>query len=715
MSLKKPLISAFAFQVALALLISSCSTTRALKGDELRLNSNDIVITNDSGFSPHSLTPYLRQQPNQSIFGVKPLLYVYNWSAGSDKGLNKLWKNLGEAPVIFDQAQVERSKSSMTSRLNALGYFDSKVESELRINGREADVTYYVTLGKQYQIDSICFTIPSYRPDFEEDFTEDIPNVLLKKGDCLSELALTAEVERSVAALREKGYFALDKTSYNFVADTLSGDGKVVLEYIIKETDQRLTKAKIGNVAINFPENLNVKESVLKGVNLIKPGEVYKESLVSYTYLRFSSLKIFKTVGIDMHQVSDQQVDCEISLTKSKPQGFKTNLEVSTNSSGLIGISPQVNFYHKNIFGGGEWLNVGFVGNFQFKPNEDISSNEFGTSLSLSFPKFLGLGYNFFKGPSIPRTEFNASFNYQNRPEYTRNLFSTSFGYTGAVKRRFYYQIYPLRVNYVRLFNLTEEFSESLYKNPFMRYSYQDHCDVGVSATVFYNSSTELVPKTDYHSLRLSTDLSGNLVGAFKRFMKVDEGGARLILNAPYSQYAKMEVSYAQAIRFGHNDSHYFVYRLLAGAGIAYGNSTSLPYEKQFYCGGASSMRGWQARSLGPGNSPLNDTFSIPSQTGDYKLEADIEYRFPVISKLEGALFVEAGNVWEKNAGITLADIAADWGLGLRVNMDFLVLRVDWGIQFRDPCTGDKGRWLTLIDAFKDKAMALHFGVGYPF
>jgi len=273
MSLKKPIIFAFTFQAALALLVSSCSTTRALKGDELRLNSNDIAITNDSEFSPHSLTPYLRQQPNQSILGVKPLLYVYNWSGGSDRGLNKLWKNLGEAPVIFDQSQVERSKSSMTSRLNALGYFDSKVESELRINGREADVTYYVTLGKQYQIDSICFTIPSYRPDFEEDFAEDIPNVLLKKGDYLSELALTAEVERSVAALREKGYFALDKTSYNFVADTLSGDGKVVLEYIIKETDQRLTKAKIGNVAISFPENLNVKESVSHKEEFSPAGE----------------------------------------------------------------------------------------------------------------------------------------------------------------------------------------------------------------------------------------------------------------------------------------------------------------------------------------------------------------------------------------------------------------------------------------------------------
>ncbi len=715
MSLKKPSIAAFAFQAISVLLLASCSTTRALKDDELRLNSNNIVITNDSEFSPHSLTPYLRQQPNQSLFGIKPLLYVYNWSGGSDKGLNKLWKNLGEAPVIFEQNQVERSKSSMVGRLNSLGYFDSKVESELRINGREADVTYYVTLGKQYQIDSITFTLPAFRPDFEEDFMEDAPNILIKKGDCLSELALNAEVERSVAALREKGYFALDKTSYSFVADTLSGDGKVVLEYVIKETDQRLTKAKIGNVAISFPENLNVKESVLKGVNLIKPGEVYKESNVSYTYLRFSSLKIFKTVGIDMHQVSDEQVDCEISLTKSKPQGFKTNLEVSTNSSGLIGISPQLNFYHKNIFGGGEWLNVGFVGNFQFKPKEDISSNEFGTSLSLSFPKFLGLGYKFFKGPSIPRTEFNASFNYQNRPEYTRNLFSTSFGYTGAIKRRFYYQIYPLRVNYVRLFNLTDEFSENLDKNPFMRYSYQDHCDVGVSATVFYNSSTDLVPKTDYRSLRFSTDLSGNVVSVFKSFMEKNDAGERLILNTPYSQYAKMEASYAQDIRFGHNDDHSFVYRILAGAGIAYGNSTSLPYEKQFYCGGASSMRGWQARSLGPGSSPMDETFSIPSQTGDYKLEADIEYRFPIISKLEGALFVEAGNVWEKNEGITIADIAADWGLGMRVNLEFLVLRVDWGVQFRDPCSETGGRWLSPISAFKDRAMALHFGVGYPF
>lgn len=693
----------------------SCSTTRSLKEDELRLNSNDVVITNDAEFAAHDLTPYLRQQPNHSYFGLKPLLYLYNWSGKSDKGLNKLWRSLGEAPVVYDQNQVERSKSSMTARLNSLGYFDSTVESELRIKGQEANVTYYVRLGKRYLIDSIVFKLPAFRPDFEEDFYADSTNIIVHKGDYLSEQTLNAEVERSVAALREKGYFALDKAAYSFMADTLAGNGKAILEYIIKEGDQRLTKSRIGHVSIEFPENLNVKESVLEGVNLIRPGEVYKESNVSNTYLRFSSLKIFKTVGIDMHQSTDEEVDCEISLTKSKPQGLKTNLEVSTNSSGLIGISPQVTFYHKNIFGGGEWLNVGFVGNFQFMPNEDVSSNELGTSLSLSFPQFLGLGYKFFKGPIIPRTEINASFNYQNRPEYTRNLLSTSFGYSGTVKNRFYYQIYPLRINYVRLFNLNSDFSERLDKNPFMKYSYQDHCDVGVSATLFYNSSSQLVPKTDYSSVRLSTDFSGNFVYLFNEFLPLNDAGERLILNAPYSQYAKLELSYVRGIRFGHDDAQSIAFRLLGGVGFAYGNSTSLPYEKQFYCGGAGSMRGWQARSLGPGASPMDETFSIPSQTGDYKLEADVEYRFPMFSKLEGALFAEVGNVWKREDGITLTDIAADWGLGLRINLDFLVLRIDWGIKLRDPSVEEFGGWLSPSSAINANGSALHFGVGYPF
>ena len=692
----------------------SCSTTRVLSEDQLRLDSNELIITNDASFPVNSLTPYIKQQPNHSYLGWKPLLYVYNWSDGSDRGLNRLWKGLGEAPVIYDQGQVERSKSSIESKLNNMGYFDSKVESELHLKGQNAQVTYYITLGARYQIDTIIYRLPERRKDFAEDFYADIPKSLIKVGDFLSEQSLTAEVDRSMASLREKGYFALNRTCYNFVADTLARDGKVALEYVISEDEQPLKKVKISNVRITYPQNLNVRESVLEGVNLIEPGQPYRESTVSDTYSRFSSLKIFKTVGIDMNQTSENEVDCDITLTKSQPQGFKTNLEMSTNSSGLMGISPQLNFYHKNIFGGGEWLNVGFVGNFQFKPDENIASNELGTSLSLSLPRFLGLGYKVFRGPVISRTEINASFNYQNRPEYTRNVFSTSYGYSGTIKGRFYYQVYPFRVNYVRLFNLNEEFLKRLEKNPFMRYSYQDHCDMGIGGSIFYNSSTDLVPKTDYHSVKVSTDISGNVLSIFQNLMSTNESGERLVLGAPYSQYARLEASYAKAVRFGHDDSRALAFRVLAGAGVAYGNSTALPYEKQFYGGGAGSMRGWQARALGPGSAALDKTFSIPSQTGDIKLEADLEYRFPMMWKLEGALFAEVGNVWKAEQGVNLGELAADWGIGFRVNLDILVLRIDWGIRLRDPSL-DGDKWLSPLSALKSKGSALHFGVGYPF
>ena len=276
--------------------ILSCSTTRVLESDQLRLDSNEIVIVNDKDFPASSLQSYIRQKPNNSILGLKPMLYLYNWSDGSDKGLNKLWKVLGEAPVIFDQGQVELSKNSIRNHLNNLGYYNSEVESELRLKGQVAKVTYYVTLGQRYKIDSIIFNLPARRREFRTDFMSEVPQMKLKSGDYLSEEGLNAEVQRSLASLREKGYFALNMNCYSFVADTLGKNGSATLEYTVKEDERPLKKAEIGEVRITFPENLNVKEDVLKGVNLIMPGQTYSESLVSNTYNRFSSLKIFKTV-----------------------------------------------------------------------------------------------------------------------------------------------------------------------------------------------------------------------------------------------------------------------------------------------------------------------------------------------------------------------------------------------------------------------------------
>ncbi len=696
-----------------AAFFSSCSTTRTLGPDELRLASNEISILNDKDFQASALTPYIKQQPNSSFLGIKLPLYIYNLSDGSDKGLNKFWKKLGEAPVVYEQNLTELSKKSIENRLAYMGYFDSTVEAELRIKGKNARVHYYVTLGKRYPISEINFKLPASRKDFETDFLADSLSLSIHKGDFLSEQALSAEVDRSLSALREKGYYALGKSSYSFVADTLAGDGCAKLEYRIEEVDSPLYKVKYNKVNIIYPEDLEIKESVLEGVNLIRPGQEYQESVVSNTYSRFSALKIFRTVGIDLKQSSPKEVDCDINLTKSAPQGFKTNLEVSSNSSGLVGISPQINVYHKNLFGGGEWLNVGFVGNFQFRLDNSISSNELGASLSLSLPKFLGLDYKYFTGPVVPRTEFNLSFNYQNRPEYTRNIFSTSFGYSGVIKERFYYQLYPLQINYVRLFDLNADFLKGLERNPFMRYAYQDHCDFGAGGSLYYNSSTDIIPKTSYNSLRFTLDVSGNLLSLFRFMMKSADNGEKLVFGAPYSQYARTELILAKGIRLK-DDASSLAFRLLAGMGFAYGNSTVMPYEKQFYSGGSSSMRGWQARALGPGSSPMDKTFSIPSQTGDLKLEVDFEYRFPMVWKVEGALFAEAGNIWKMSQGVKIADIAADYGLGLRLNLDFFLLRVDMGVRLRDPSL-EGSKWIDPVTAFKTGGVALHFGVGYPF
>ena len=666
-------------------LAQSCSTLSKVEleeGDYI-LDSYKIEVKDDRFFNVSELSPYVRQKPDKQLFHKKS--------------------------TIFDRRAASLSRTGISERLAKLGYYRAKVDTAVTYSGTKAKLTYVVELGERIPIDSVIYRLPD-SPEFREAFMADSSRILVRPGDYLSEVTMEEEIARSVEALRRKGYYSIDQSIYRFQADTNARGGHANVFY---EIPGPVFKSYIGNVSVSYPEDLKVRESVLRGMNLIKPGDLYDSRKVSNTYSRFSSLRVFQTVGVNLTQVDSTTVDCNISLTQSKLQGFKTNLEMSTNSSGLIGISPRLSYYHKNIFGGGEWLSIGFSGNFQFMIDSDTRATEVGTSASLSLPKFLGLGYDRFRGPSVPRTEFNLSFSHQNRPEYTRNLFSGSFGYTGTYRRRLSYQIYPLQINYVRLFDLNSSFAERLSHNPYMKYSYQDHSDVGVAGTFFYSSSSEPIPTTSYYTARLQTDLSGNVISLFKGLLPTGASGQSLLLGAPFSQYAKVELALARGYRFGLDDEQAVAVRLLAGIGQAYGNSTALPYEKQFYAGGASSMRGWQTRSLGPGWSPLDKTFSIPSQTGDFKLEADIEYRFPMFWLLEGAIFAEAGNVWDTLQGIDLGAIAADYGLGLRLNMNILLIRIDMGVRLRDPAS--EQRWLTPVAAFKTGGFAVHFGVGYPF
>lgn len=723
--------------MATAVLSFSCSTTRVLGDGQFRLADNKVVVDNDRKFNTKEIESYIKQKPNSYIiFGWNPFLNIYNWSGkNADKGINKFLRKIGTAPVVYQPSQVEASVENINRHLEYLGYYGSDVRSEVRVNGKRVTVTYSVTLGRRYRIGNVSFAVPD--GEFKDDFYADTAAVSIRPGDFLSEDALEKETERAASMFRRKGYFGFTKNYFSFEADTLARRDTADLLMTVKEYTRNQTaeyarphrKYFFGDVSISYDNDLKFNDRVLKNICTIRPGAMYDEREVNTTYSRLSALRLFSGVNVALNPRDSGIVDCDISLTKSRMQGFKVNLEGSTNSTGLIGISPQVSYYHKNIFHGGQWLNLGFLGNFQFKYDDrSVKSNEFGVSAGLSFPEFLGLPNSIFHGPSLPRTEINASYNYQNRPEYTRNMISTSYGYSGSLRNgKFFYQFYPIQAKIVRLTNLDPNFYTTLSGNPFMRDAYQNHFDVGSGLVAYYTTSTALVPKETYEYARLQLDASGNVLSLFNKAMKSDEYGSRLIWNTPYSQYIRTELTLGKTFVFGKNGGQALAIGLLGGVGYAYGNSSTIPFEKQFYSGGANSMRGWQARSLGPGNSKADTTFVIPSQTGDVKLEANLEYRFPMFWKLCGAVFTDVGNIWTlketdgddgshthfdlKNLA---ASLAADWGIGLRVDLNFLILRLDMGMKVYDPSL-DTARWRSPSQWLKKDGYTLHFGVGYPF
>lgn len=711
----------------------SCSTTRVLQDGEYRLARNRINVTNNKEFNTGALEAYLKQKPNSYfIFGWNPFLNVYNWSNGKGKGWDKFVQKIGVPPVVYESDMVDATIENITNRLEYLGYYGSKVESQIEVKKKRVYVDYNVTLGKRFPIKDIEVVLPE-GGTFASDFLSEPSAMQIYPGDFLSEDMLEKESTRSSSILKNKGYFNFNKNYYFFEADTLSIPDTAILKMTINEYTRNETpedakpirKYRFNDVSLTYPQSLKIRTRLLEELNTIKPGQTYSTDNVNNTYSRLSALRVFSSVNVGMTQVDTNLIDCNINLSQSKLQGFKVNLEASLNSTGLFGLSPQLSYYHKNIFRGGEWLNLSFMGNFQFKFNDDIRSNEFGVSAGLSLPRFLLLPYRYFK-EAIPRTEINVLYNYQSRPEYTRNIISTSYGYNGNVKNRFFYQVYPLQLNIVRLFDLDKEFYKSLANDPFLRNAYQDHFDLGSGGTFYYTTNPESLPKSTYSYVRLQMDIAGNLLSAFKGLMEKDANGSGMIWNTPYSQFVRGEITLGKTWIWGRNSGQSLATRLLAGAGYAYGNSDALPFEKHFYAGGASSLRGWQARTVGPGLSPLDKSFVIPNQTGDMRLEANIEYRFAMFWKLAGAVFVDAGNVWtlKKNS---LAEsegslfkwkhlgesIAANWGAGIRLNLDFLLLRIDLGVKMHDPARQEK--WVRPQDWFRNDGFALHFGVGYPF
>lgn len=755
---KSPSKYLFIILLASVLLTTACSTVKVLKDGEFRLKDNDVIVTNAKSFNTSQLEPYIKQKPNSYfIFGWNPFLSVYNWGNGKNGGWDRFVRRVGQAPVIFDSTSVTRSVNNIETHLTSLGYYNSRVRDSVKFKNKLASVSYFVTLGNRYIIDSINYVISD--SSISKIVLSSSGGSTVKKGDYLSEATLLAESERVASILRNRGYYDFSKNYLFFTADTLRNNGLASLTITINnytrnespKDSKRHRVYKINNLFIHPDYNpvtriidstqtadtthykdlqiihskpISLRKKVLASINRIQPGRIYHENSVNNTYNRFNDLRIYSGVNIQFDETASASrdtglVNCTIRLTPSKSQGYKLNLEASRNSNGLFGVSPAVSYYHKNLFGGGEWFTLGFMGNFQFKLDDPTRSTEMGFSTSLSVPNFLFIPDKIFK-TYLPRTDIGVVYNYQNRPEYTRNLISFNFGYNWRGGKRFYYRVNPLQLSIVRLFNMNSTFYENL-KDPFLRNSYRNYFDLGAGGTIFYTTNPDQKKGRSNFYIRWSNDLSGNILSLFNKNMPIDTSGSRTIWGTAYSQYYKGEITAVKTIFLTPKRS--VAFRANAGIGYAYGNSKSIPFEKLFYAGGANSMRGWQARTLGPGSSSIDTTFTIPNQTGDIKLEVNAEYRFPLFWKIEGALFMDAGNVWtirsekdREEGQFHWSDfyrkIAFNWGFGTRLNLDFLILRLDLGMVAYDP---SKKLWISPSKWFKNDTFAFQFGVGYPF
>ena len=714
--------------IAAAVAAAACSTTKSLSDGEYLLRSNKIKV-NDKAFNAAELDSYLIQKPNTWIFGTSPELAIYNWG--------KLGKRIGEPPVVYDHSKVDETIENIANHLRFLGYYGSQIESDITVKKRQVTVTYYVALGKRYKIGSIDYDIPQYGT-FKQDFDQDAKNISIKEGMYLSEQSIEKEAERSAAYFRTKGYYGFNKSYYFFEADTLASDGNAKLkmsirDYALGDTPASASEHKkytLGEVTITKPSRLRIRKGTMETLNILRPGDLYNEDVINTTYARFSNVSMLSGVNISTTEAPGEKVDCNIALRNSGLQGFKLNLEASVNSTALIGISPQLTYYHRNIFHGGEVLNIGVKGNFQFRPKSTVSSTEVSTTASIRFPKFIGLPTTLFKGKYIPKTDVTAAFNYQDRPEFKRTAIAGELSYTGRFSSSFSYKFTPLRVNVTRIFDMAEDFKKRLWNNLILAGAYMDNFDLGTSAMLYYTTDNSVVPTKPYHYARFIFDLSGNLLSLFNPILPVNEDGQKTIWNIPYAQYVRGELQLGKTFRWGKEDKHALALHFLAGAGLGYGNSYgyTMPLEKLFYVGGAYSMRGWQARTLGPGtDTSLTGVFSIPSQVGEMRLEANVEYRFPIVWKLEGAIFADAGNIWYLPMADeditpdvfafnteTLEGIGLDWGVGIRLNLGLILVRVDSGFRVHDPGKVYGQRWLGPDKWFQGN-YAVHFGVGYPF
>ena len=756
--------------MALVLWLVSCSTTSNLPEGEILYTGmkKTVVVDNDgtdgAADALDEVNAALKQKPNGSIFGSSRMtwpwppfrLFLYNKFINADKKLGKwIFDRFATPPVLLSSVNPEMRSAAATNLLHDYGYFNGRVTHEIvpdRKNDRKSKVGYRVQMGHSYRLDTVIYA--GFRPEADSLIRRTMRWSKLKPGDQFSVLKLDEERQRISTIFRSRGYFYFVPSYITFLGDTLQSPGNIALKVVPKAglNDMVKRKWKVGGLTVNlrgynneeptdsityedmvihYEGKLRVRPSILYSKIKDKRGDTYSQFTQQKTQEALGRLGIFRYTELQYipEDSTGNTLNRVINASYDYPLNGEFEMNVKSKSNNYLGPGASFSVSRKNVFGGGERLSLTLNGAYEWQTNvrekgQAVNSYEFGIDLSLEFPRviFPRMLHRDFDYPAS--TKYHLYADQTNRASFFKLL---TLG--GGAEYKFrpnalhQHSITPFKLDFNLLQKTTARFDSITGANPALYLSLKDQFIPSMGYTYTYDNSS--LHKRGQIWWQTSVTSSGNLLSCFYAMAGkgFGEEGKNLFGN-PFSQFAKLTTELRYTYRINRRQS--IAARVMGGIAYAYGNALVVPYSEQFYVGGANSIRAFTIRSIGPGryHADEDNQYSYIDQTGDIKLEANVEWRFNIFGDLHGAVFLDAGNVWlvradesRPGAEFTLKDfyknIALGTGIGLRYDLDILVLRLDMGIGLHAPYdTGRSGYYN--ITSF-GKGLGFHFAIGYPF
>ena len=742
--------------LAVLLGMASCSVSRFIPEDEYLLN--DVKIhSSDKSVSTTPLLGYVQQHPNSRWFSVLKVPMVPFLMSGRDstKRINRFLQRVGEAPVIYSQAKALKARENIEAAVRNMGYLQANVDLMERKRGFKLNVLYDIKPGPLYRVDTL-----------QQVVNDQGVLQLLDSASASSQLyvgmpfdmnELDAERSRINRLLRRQGYYQFNKEFVRFEADTTLGNHRVGLSLLVDDyhsaaqpqfgPHRQFWIDSLRFVSDSTSRNM-LRENVLRVKTAIRPGQLYNEQQVQETYANLSALGAVMNSSIAMQPdtADSTRLNAVIAVTTNRRHTMNAEVE-GTNTAGDFGAAVVLSYQNRNLFRGSELLSVKLRGAYEaIKKLEGYEKKagsrnhhyiEYGAEVSLAFPDFKLPGISRdFRRSSNALSEIALMYNSQDRPEFHRRVVTGAWRYRWSQhNRQRQHRIDLIDLNYVFMPWISSTFKRDYLddvssRNAILRYNYEDLFIMRWGYTFSYSSQPLSGATGNYgtnaYSLRFNIETAGNLLYGLTTLFHTNQNsqGQYTLFNIAYAQYAKCDFDFSKSFRFSPTNSLSLHFGL--GVAVPYGNSRILPYEKRYFSGGANSVRGWSVRGLGPGTFQGEDgRIDFINQTGDIKLDMNLEYRSHLFWKIDGAAFIDAGNIWtirdypEQPGGqfriqTFWRQLAASYGLGLRLNFNYFILRLDAGMKAVNPAYTGKQHFPIIHPRFK-RDFALHFAVGLPF